>query len=297
MNSRVIAAAVAGVAILIAAIFMIGGGVSTTTNETKVQVGGGPFEGAKIKDCVPPGTTKNLPQGLDNFFGYPTGSDRDYDATGQKNSDNKPVTVLSRDNAEMYIPVTVRFNLVSDCETLKRFHKQIGERYTAYLDGDGAVQQGWYDVLRKFMYDPIDVTLDEIAKKYTWRELLNDAEAQNELESTLKKQISTIVDNNARGHFFENYTVLVKKPKPVSRELVAAVAQEQAAVASAASAEAKAKAQKTQADAETLLANANAKKQAAEIRGFGGFENYAKTKAIEKGLNPFQPTYKVSDTQ
>lgn len=275
--------------------FVTACGVSTTTSTTKVHVGGGPFEDAQFKGCIAPSTNNNSPTN-DDYYAYPV-SDRDFDATGQKGADAKPITVISSDNAELAIPITIRFNMVSDCKTLQQFHKSYGERYGAYLKDDGTSSEGWLTMLRKLMYDPLDTTLDEIAKKYKWRELYNNAAAQNELQSTLKKEISDIVDANARGHYFENYTVLMKKPYPTNKNLKDAVAEEQAAVAGAASAEAKARAQKAQAEAETALARANAEKQRAEIAGFGGFDNYAKFKAVENGLNPYQPTYKVSETK
>lgn len=283
-------------ALVLALFGMAACGVSTTTSETKVQVGAGPFEDPAFKDCIAPSTKDNSPTN-NKYYGYPTGSERDFDATGQKGADHDPVTVLSRDNAEMAIPITLRFNMVGDCKTLQAFHKSYGERYTAYLSDDGRIQPGWRTVLRKLMFDPMDTTLDEIAKKYTWRQLYNDAAAQNELQNTLTEQIEKIVDANARGHYFENFTILMKKPVPTNEDLKNAVAAEQSAVATAQSAEAKARATKAQAEAETATAKAEAAKKRAEILGYGSFENYNKHEAVDKGLNPYQPTYLVPGTQ
>lgn len=275
--------------------FLTACGVTTGPTETKVRVGAGALEDPVFKDCIPPSIKDNTPTN-DDYFPYPT-SERDLDATGQEGSDADAITVVSDDNAEMAIPVTLRFNMVTDCDTLKDFHKKYGSRYSAYLDKDGNGTSGWNLMLRKLMYDPVDTTLDEIAKNYTWRELYNDPAAQNELQNTLKDQIEDIVDTNARGHYFENYTVLVKKPYPTNSELADAIAREQAAVGRAQSAEAEAKAKKMQAEAEVAVAKAEAEKKQAEIRGYGGFENYNKAQAVENGLNPYQPTYKVGDTR
>jgi uncharacterized membrane protein YqiK len=151
--------------------------------------------------------------------------------------------------------------------------------------------------MQKVMGATLDTTLDEVAKNYTWRDLYNNAAAQNALQATLSERIQSQVDEVAKGKFFTNIKVAtMQKPYPTNEDLKNAVAQEQAAVASAQSAEAKARATKAQAEAETATAQAEAAKQRAIISGYGSFENYAKMQAIQQGLNPYQPTYKVSDT-
>ena len=284
------------VALMMAPIlFLTACGVSTPPDSTKVQVGGGMFEDAKFKGCIPPSTKKNSPTN-DDYYAYPA-NERDLDATGQDGSDFKAITVLSKDNAEMSIPITFRFNMVGDCETLQDFHRAYGSRYAAYLNDDGTSSEGWMLMLRKLVYDPADATLDEIAKKYTWREMLNNAEAQNEIQASIVENIDEIVASNAKGTYFENFVVLMKKPVPTDESLRQAVASEQQAVATAQSAEAEARAKKAQAEAEIAVAKAEAKKKQAEIEGFGGYENYSKSQAIENGLNPYQPTYIVPGTK
>lgn len=289
MNKRVL------VALLVAPLVLLTGcGVATQSSVTKIQVGAGPFDDPVVKKCIKPGVKDNTPTN-DDYYAYPV-SDRDLDATGQSGADFDAITAVSKDNAEMAIPVIIRFNMVTDCESLTDFFKSYGQRYGAYLDDDGKATDGYMLMLRKLMYDPADALLDDVSKNYNWRDLYNNAAAQTELQDTLSKNIEAIVDANARGHFFENFTVLVKKPTPTNAELAKNIASEQAAVSGAQSAEAKARAQKAQAEAETALAKAEAEKKEAEIRGYGGFENYNKAKAVEKGLNPYQPTYKVSGT-
>ena len=180
------------VALMMAPIlFLTACGVSTPPDSTKVQVGGGMFEDAKFKGCIPPSTKKNSPTN-DDYYAYPA-NERDLDATGQDGSDFKAITVLSKDNAEMSIPITFRFNMVGDCETLQDFHRAYGSRYAAYLNDDGTSSEGWMLMLRKLVYDPADATLDEIAKKYTWREMLNNAEAQNEIQASIVENIDEIL--------------------------------------------------------------------------------------------------------
>lgn len=275
--------------------FLTACGVSTQESVTKLQVGAGPFEDPQIKGCVKPGEKRTSPTN-DDYYAFPV-SDRDLDATGQKGADFDAITAVSKDNAEMSIPVVIRFNMITDCETMGDFFKSFGQRYAAYLDDSGKATEGWNLMLRKLMYDPTDALLDDVAKNYNWRDLYNNAQAQQELQAQLSEQIEGIVETNARGKFFDNFTVLVKKPTPTNPELTEAIAAEQAAVATAQSAEAKARATKAQAEAETATAKAEAAKQQAIIDGYGGYENYAKSQAIEKGLNPFQPTYIVPGTK
>lgn len=268
---------------------LTGCGVSTQSSVTKVQVGAGPFDDPVVKGCIKPGVKDNSLTN-DDYYAFPV-SDRDLDATGQSGADFDAITAVSKDNAEMAIPVIIRFNMVTDCDTLSAFFKAYGQRYGAYLGDDGQSTEGWSLMLRKLMYDPTDALLDDVAKDYNWRDLYNNAAAQTELQSTLSDKIEGIVDANARGHYFENFTVLVKKPVPTNPALASAIAEEQAAVASAASAEAKARAQKAQAEAETALARAEAEKKNAEIRGYGGFDNYKCIYMADNGLNCDQPTY------
>lgn len=270
-------------------------GVSTQPNETKLQVGSGPFEDPKFKGCIEPGTKDNSPTN-DEYISYPT-SGRDYDAGTTKSADSGPITVVSKDNTEMAIPLRITWDFNTDCKALEEFYG-LYERYGAHLDEDGNTTEGWNTVLDKVLFNSLDTTADEIAKNYPWRELYNDAAAQNALQAALSENLQGVVNDVAKGEFFINIRVAtMQKPKPTNPDLVDAIAAEQAAVAAAQSAEAKAKATKAQAEAETATAKAEAAKQAAIIKGFGSFDNYARYTAIQQGLNPYQPTYLVNSTQ
>lgn len=270
-------------------------GVAASPSVKKVEIGAGPFEAPHIKGCIDPGTKDNSPTN-DDYISYPV-SQREVDATGQPGSDQKPLQVVSKDMATFNIPITIRFEMVTDCATLSKFYKSYGQRYGAYLDDDGNATEGWNLMLRKLMYDPADVTLAKIAKKYTWHDLYNNAAAQAELEDTLKADIGKIVDQAAGAHYFDHFIIVMKKPYPANPQLAKAIADQQAQVARAQSQQAKAKAQMLTAEAETKTARAEAARQKAQIDGYGGFDNYNKAQAVKHGLNPYQPTYIVSGTQ
>lgn len=282
------------IALLIPVMAVSACGVSTQPDETKLQIGAGPFEDPKIKGCVEPGEKRTSPTN-DKYISYPV-SGRDFDAGTTEGGDSGPITVISKDNTEMAIPVRITWDFESDCKTLEAFYK-LYNRYGASLDDDGQATKGFKQVLAKVLGNSLDTTLDEIAKNYTWRELYNDAAAQNALQAALDENLQPVVDEVAKGKFFTNINVAtLKKPIPTNSELRDAIAAEQSAVATAQSAEAKARATKAQAEAETATAEAEAKKQEAIIKGFGSFEAYAQYEAIQNGLNPFQPTYIVSGT-
>jgi len=286
---------IAATVLILPLMFVTACGVSAEESVKKVHVGAGPFEDPKFKDCIDPGTKSNAPTN-DNYFAYPV-SDRDYDATGQEGSDSAAFTVVSKDNVPMSVPVTIRFNMIADCDTLKDFHKAHGSRYSAYLADDGTSTKGWLTMLRKLMADPADSQLDEIAKKYNWLDLYNNAEVQNELQQTLADNISDIVSTQAKGEYFDNYIVLVKKPSPTDDALLSTITTAQKDLAAATAKIRQAEADEATAKAQIEVSKAEAAKQKAIIDGYGGYENYAKSQAIEKGLNPFQPTYIVPGTK
>jgi len=290
---RIIKIAVA-VVLCFGMLFMTGCGVQTEPDVVKLHIGAGPFEDPNFKGCVPAGQKDNSPTN-DKYVAYPT-SGRDYDAGTTKKSDSGPITVVSQDNTEMSIPIRITWDFNTDCKILEEFYKDYN-RYGANLNDDGSQTEGWSNVLDKILGNSLDTTLDEIAKAYPWRALYNDATAQNEVQLALDERLQDIVDEVAKGKYFLDIKVAtMKKPVPTNKDLVDAIAAEQAAVATAQSAEAKAKAQEAQANAEAATAAAEAKKQEAVIAGFGSYANFAQYTAIMQGLNPFQPTYIVGGT-
>jgi regulator of protease activity HflC (stomatin/prohibitin superfamily) len=275
--------------------FVTACGVSTPPDQTKLQIGAGPFEDPKIKGCVAPSEKRTSPTN-DQYVAYPV-SGRDFDAGTTEGGDSGPITVISKDNTEMAIPVRITWDFESDCKTLEAFYK-LYNRYGANLNDEGQMTDGFKSVLAKVLGNSLDTTLDEIAKNYTWRELYNDAAAQNALQASLDENLQEVVDEVAKGEFFTNINVAtLKKPIPTNQELKDAIAAEQAAVATAQSAEAKARATKAQAEAETATAQAEAEKQKAIIEGYGGFDNYKCIYLADKNLNCDQPTYIVSGTK
>lgn len=256
--------------------------VSTDSDQTALHYKAGPLSSTKFANCVDP-SNRNIDGPSDKHFSYPT-SQRTYDATGGDGAEAQPFTVVSKDNAELRVPVTVTFTLKADCETLRAFHERLGNRYAAYNGGDDG--KGWAKLLNFVIGKPLDTTLDRVAQGYEWRDLWNDPATKNQIEKAIDTDLALIVKRQAGGDFFEIGEVLVQKPDPVNPELKNAVASEQAAVAKANSARSEADAQRLAAEAQVAVAKANAAQVAEQVRVLG-VDGYIRKYAIDNGVTPF----------
>lgn len=281
--------AIAG--LLVGATMLSSCGYSVPSDMVAVQVGAGPWEAKKIKGCKAPADRGFWTNDEYNYF--PT-SEREWDATGQDGSDSGRFKSVTDDSVEMYVPVTVRFTLITECEKLQEFYTRYARRYGVKFENDGSYNDEWITLLRKLVADPADATLDRIIQSYKWRDVWSDPSTKVEIEKALDDALTSdtsLLVQAASGQFFENISVIIGQPTPVNEELAQAVALEQTNVAKAQSAEAQAKADEAKARAEIAVSEAEAAKQRAEIAGYGSVENYLKALLIENGGNPFQPTY------
>lgn len=299
-NKKVLAAGLA----LVGAVILTGCTTATASDEVAVHYGGGPFEAKKAKGCISSSERETSKPG-DSYYYYPA-NQRTYDFTGDADSDAAPIQVVSKDNQPLSIPGQINFDMITDCKTLTAFHDNIGKRYQAYMDdgkGGHVQSDGWKKVLNLYIGRAADATLDRVAKQYTWRELYSDPAIKDELNAAVNETIARLVDQQTDGDqtFFSNYSALLKQPEPAP-ELVDALKAEETGRAQAAAVEAKAiadanaaqaaaEAQVAQKNAEALVAEAQARIDSAKIAPFGSVEAYNNYQAIQKGLNPFQPTY------
>lgn len=282
---------IAIVGLLLVSLFATSCGYSVPADMVAVHVKSGPTEAKKVVGCKPAadrGWWTN-----DNYYLFPT-NEREWDATGRKGSDSGRFSSVTKDNVEMMVPVTVRFTLITDCDTLKDFYVRYARRYGVEFDADGGYNEQWVTLLRKLVADPSDTTLDRIIQDYNWRDVWNDPDTKVQIEKRLNEDLSkdgSLLDVTAKGDFFEGVSVLIGKAEPKNKDLAAAVATEQTKVAQAQSDEAQAKADRAKALAQVAVADAEAAKKRAEIRGYGSYENYLKWFMATQGLNPLQPTY------
>lgn len=277
----------------------------TAADEIALHYGGGPLEGQEFKGCVP-ASSRQVNSVADRYYYYPE-NQRVFDFTGKDGADVEPISVVSKDNQTLTIPGSVTFDLNTNCEVLKNFHNNIGRRYQAYMvdgeNGEYVTSDGWSRMMNLYIGRAADATLDRVAKQYTWMELYSNPAIKDEMNAEVNKVVAQLVNQQTDGEdeFFQNFSALIAQPQP-GDALVKALEDQQTAVATAQAAEAKAvaeansaraaaDAQVAQKQAELTVAQIEAQKKAAEIAAYGGPEAYNNAKAIEKGLNPFQPIY------
>ena len=271
-----------------------------------VHYAGGAMSAKKFIDCLEPSNRSGFDPG-DGYYFYPT-RQISYEASQEKNSERGRFTVVSDDNAELYVPIRVTMQLDTKCETLRKFHEEIGARYNAYIeDGNDSSDypQGWIDLLNDVVGKPLDATVDRVAQKYEWREVWNNEEVRVEMEYEIEQSIEGMVNAQSGGDFFTDFTVLVNKPDPVNPALKDAIANEQTKVADGQAREAEAKADKAVAEAQEAVKRAEAANKRAEIEGYRldgmtnkeALEAYLESLRIAAGLNSEQPTYIVGGTR
>lgn len=266
--------------------------VNTAPDQAALHYEGGSVQSQKFKGCVDPSTREYNGPG-DKHYVYPS-NQRTYDFTGKEGSDAGVISISTKDVIPMAVPGLVRFQLNTDCEVLRKFHELIGNREQAYFDDSANPSDGWRKVLDQFIGRQIDATLDREALAYNWREIYTDPTVKAKLEQSLDKSLQELVNANTEGdeQFFNILSVQIQKPEP-PQELLAALTGEQTKIASANASKAEAEAQVATELARLALEEARAAARQAEIAGYGSAEEFNKAKAIEKGINPYQPTYVV----
>lgn len=279
-----------------AVLFMVVGtgcsGVTTGPDQVALHYEGGSLSSKKFVSCVPVSTREWNGPG-DAHFTYPA-NQRVYDFTGKDGSDAGSIQIATKDSIQMQVPGLVRFTLNTDCDALREFHEKIGNREGAYFDEADAPSEGWRRVLDQFIGRQIDATLDREALSYNWREIYTDPEVKAALDKSVAEDLQRLVNDNTEGdsQFFNILSVQLQKPEP-PQPLLDALASEQTQIAQANAAKAKAEADVQTAQAQKALADAEAAKKRSEIAGYPSENTYLQDKCIEKGCNPFQPTYVV----
>ncbi|ALA48466.1 lipoprotein [Mycobacterium phage Lolly9] len=253
-----------------------------------------------VEGCIKPETNEYNPIGGFKAYMYPA-RQISYDALDAQDAEAPATVVVSNASApaELKVPVTVTFDLTQDCEQLKNFHRDFGTKYQGWLNDDGSVSQGWKDLLNYVVGQPLQNTLVSIAQKYEWRKIWNDEAVRVEFQNALRETLPKVSRDRTDGvDYFTNFQVTVMKPDPVDPNLKSAIIAEQNSIAQARAAEAKgvadANAAKAKAEADvaaavaqTKVAEQEALKRAAEIRGYPSAEDYLKAIAIEKGITPW----------
>lgn len=265
--------------------------VSTPPDMVALQYQGGPTQAKTLKECVAVSTNKREFSWGDEFYQYPA-SQRYYEAKGDGNgADGPAITFVTKDGIEMRVDSIAYFDLNTTCETLQKFHEQIGSREHAYFDDPETVPAGWAHVLDIYIGGPLNTAVDRAGQDYTYSALYNDNATKTKWEQQVLELLPGLVDRQTDGseQFFSNFSITLQKPEP-PKAIVDALVAQQAAVQKARAAEAEAQAQKAATDAQVIVEQAEAKKAAPWVAILGK-DGYLKKLSIEAGLNPLQPTY------
>lgn len=276
--------------------------VSTEPDQTALHYEGGPFSSKKYASIVEPSHRDSFGPG-DKVYLYPTGQ-RSFDATGGPGAEHAPYTSSSKDSVELATPLSVTFELKTDAPTLRKFHELIGIKYSAFYEENTkdptGISAGWGHVLAFYIGQSIDQTVDRVLATYEWRSAYGDAEVRNAIQTAIQNELPTAVSAKmqatAFGGFFQNFAVQVQRPVPTNLALLKNIADQQNNVAAAQAAKAKADADVATAKAQIALQEAEASKKRADISAYGSVSEYNKAQAIDKGINPYQPTYIVPGT-
>lgn len=213
--------------------------------------------------------------------------------------DQKPDANYSTGQAEMAIPVTLTFDLTTDCEQLKKFYKDYATKDNGWLNDDGTASEGWIKLLTYTVSQPAEQAVISITQKYPWQKIWNDEAVRIEYKNALQAQMPKDAAARTGGvEYFTNFQVTVGKPFPTDDRLRQSISDQQSSQAAADAERIKLTAQ---AEAERAAANAQkdaaiaqqqsevekAKIIAAQIAGYPDVEAYLRALAIEKGITPW----------
>lgn len=262
--------------------------ISTGPDQVALHYSGGAFTPTRFKNCVARSTREWDGPG-DKHFSYPA-SQTNYVFGEGGDGTGEPIDFVTKDGIEMTVDGVANFLLNTDCDALRDFHDLIGNRYAAYMNGSER-SYGWTSqVLPIYIGRPLDTAIDRAGQQYTYTELYTDPTKKAEWEADVLEALPELVNRQTDGEvaFFENFAVTLQKPEPPQAIKEALIAQQEQ-VAKARAKEAEAKAQQLAAEAQVAVQKAEAAKIAELIKVLGR-EGYLMQVAIEKGLNPFQPS-------
>lgn len=209
---KIVGTTVAVVALIVALIVLFTNtSINTEPDQRGIWYKAGPLTSTTFDHCVEPGTRK-LTGGLsDKTFIYPSGQRTfEYRDDGQA-ADSGSIVALTKDNVELRTTGVVRFDLTSDCETLRKFHEEIGIKYEAKMDGN-QTSVGWNEMLQVYLQASLQRAVNEATQEFNWKELYNDTAVKAEWEKKVSELLPRFVQQSMDGEYFENYSLTIQKP-------------------------------------------------------------------------------------
>ena len=169
----------------------------TEADRIGLAYGGGIFEGRQFQGITQPGSGLKFIGWYDKFYEYPT-TQRNYIISRTKGEGDRGVpdaiVAPSSDRVEVSFEVATFFKL--NTNKVRQFHETIGLKYKAWEDG------GWDNMLRDYFRQPIQTTLQEIARKYPVEKLYADPAVKVEIEATFGQSLKDNINRLVGGEFF-----------------------------------------------------------------------------------------------
>ena len=270
---------------------------------------GGDFSGSKFKECM--GDGEKIASN-DKFYSYPTTQREDvWDSNnfeaGNKSADNTDLVLTDKNGVTVNAKVKVDFFLNTSCEpvtvdgkeykggTLQAFHELIGKTRGAYFNvgksGTNAYSSGWIWAMTNYISNPLENQLNVEARQTTadamWLDSAEKTKMENELEAKLPALINAGMETDLDFYKIANIQITSLTPGDDYLDLFK-------------------KRQTAKIDAQTAQINkhsrvvgaeADAAVKCADVLGYrlsgmsytDAVNAYLKAKAIEAGMNPFQP--------
>lgn len=181
--------------------------VSTQSDQVSLHYAAGPLSDTKFENCVTTGT-RNIDGYGDKHYTYPAGQRTFTFAKDGKDVDSAAFTVAAG-NVELVLSGVARFSLNTDCDTLRKFHEQIGLKYGAYVD-DG--ETGWNKMIATYVLQPLQRAMNDATNGADWVSLYNDPSAKAAWEKRVGELLPQYVEQTAGGEYFKDFQLTLQKP-------------------------------------------------------------------------------------
>lgn len=190
------------VGILLATVAIVGLGacanVSTEPDEVAIAYTGGPIEGTKFDQIVPPGSGVVWLGISDSSFSYPTNG-RDF--TSSDDPSNRPdapaVSCTTSDGVPAKWGATAYFKL--NVSKTRSFHENVGLKFKAYNGGmyrnpDGSESTGWDAMLGVQFRQQFESAIQRVCRSHSSDEIAKSATAfdkfNDEIAAGLKDNVN-----------------------------------------------------------------------------------------------------------
>jgi hypothetical protein len=163
-----VTAIIGGVFGLIVAIILvigfIAGFASVPVDMVGLHYSGGPIEGARFQEVIPPGSGARF-LGLSDDLVLLPNTQRDYTASTAEGADGGPILAPAQGGVEMQFDVAAYFTLNTGDDVVRQFYERVCVKFHCTEDA------GWDEMLRVAFRGPIEQAVQQSIRDYTVDEL------------------------------------------------------------------------------------------------------------------------------